>query len=159
MKRCVVPRALIAARSHGRAARVAVPASRDRLPADSTWGACANTDAAAAGWQCATYKAPLDYNYPGAGSTKIAVTRLPASDQAHRVGSVFINYGGPGGDAVASTQAIGADLFGAVNDHFDLVAFDPRGVGESSPAIDCKVNQETEGHLLGSRSPRRRTST
>src|SRR6185436_5513384 len=96
-------------------------------------------------WQCATYKAPLDYNHPGAGSTKIAVTRLPASDQAHRVGSVFINYGGPGGVAVARTQAIGSDLLGAVNDRFDLVAFDPRGVGESSPSIDCKVNQETQG--------------
>ena len=78
-------------------------------------------------------------------STKIAVTRLPAQDQAHRIGALFINYGGPGGDAVARTQAIGADLFGAVNDRFDLVAFDPRGVGQSSPSIDCKVNQETEG--------------
>ena len=37
------------------------------------------------------------------------------------------------------------DLFGAVNDHFDLVAFDPRGVGRELAAIDCKVNQETDG--------------
>jgi pimeloyl-ACP methyl ester carboxylesterase len=97
------------------------------------------------GWQCATFKAPRDYGNPGAGFVKIAVTRLPAQDQAHRIGAMFINYGGPGGTAVDTTQAIGKDLFGAVNDHFDLVAFDPRGVGQSSPSIDCKANQETDG--------------
>jgi len=145
MKRCVIPRALIAAGATVVLLAMAVPALAGSPAGGLTWGACANTDAAAAGWQCATYKAPLDYNHPGAGSTKIAVTRLPASDQAHRVGSVFINYGGPGGVAVARTQAIGSDLLGVVNDRFDLVAFDPRGVGESSPSIDCKVNQETEG--------------
>jgi pimeloyl-ACP methyl ester carboxylesterase len=97
------------------------------------------------GWQCATFKAPRDYENPKAGFVKIAVTRLPAQDQAHRIGAMFINYGGPGGTAVDATQAIGKDLFGAVNDRFDLVAFDPRGVGQSSPSIDCKANQETEG--------------
>ena len=58
---------------------------------------------------------------------------------------MFINYGGPGGTAVDTTQAVGKDLFGAVNDKFDLVAFDPRGVGQSTPSIDCKANQETQG--------------
>ena len=58
---------------------------------------------------------------------------------------MFINYGGPGGTAVDTTQAVGKDLFGAVNDKFDLVAFDPRGVGQSTPSVDCKVNQETDG--------------
>jgi pimeloyl-ACP methyl ester carboxylesterase len=105
------------------------------------WVACPD----AVGWQCATFVAPKDYGNPGAGFVKIAVTRLPAQDQAHRIGAMFINYGGPGGTAVDTTQAIGADLFGAVNDRFDLVAFDPRGVGQSTPAIDCKANQETQG--------------
>jgi len=109
------------------------------------WGPCADADATAAGWECAMFKAPKDYGDPSAGFVKIAVTRLPAQDQAHRVGAMFVNYGGPGGTAVDTTQAIGTDLFGAVNDKFDLVAFDPRGVGQSSPSIDCAVNQETEG--------------
>ena len=142
------------------AAGVAVaPAMAGSPPGGLEWGPCADPDAAAAGWQCATFKAPQDYGNPGAGFVKIAVTRLPAQDQANRIGALFINYGGPGGTAVDTTQAIGADLFGAVNDHFDLVAFDPRGVGQSSPSIDCKVNQETRGHLLGAvhdaREPRR----
>ena len=109
------------------------------------WGACADADATAAGWQCATFKAPKDYGDPDAGFVKIAVTRLPAQDEENRVGALFINYGGPGGTAVDTTQAIGTELFGPVNDRFDLVAFDPRGVGQSSPSIDCAVNQETEG--------------
>jgi len=145
MKRRVFPRALIAAVAAFVLLAMAVPALAGSPPGGLTWGACADPDAAAAGWQCATFKAPKDYGDPGAGSVKIAVTRLPAQDQANRVGALFINYGGPGGDAVATTQAIGVDLFGAVNDHFDLVAFDPRGVGQSSPSIDCKVNQETDG--------------
>ena len=75
---------------------------------------------------------------------KIAVTRLPAR-KAHRTGALFINYGGPGGDAVATTQAIGADLFGAVNDHFDLVAFDPRGVGETRRRSTARSTRRPKG--------------
>ena len=146
VRRRSVPRALIAALTVIAALLAVAPAmAKTSPPAGLEWGTCADADAAAAGWQCATYKAPLDYGHPGGGFTKIAVTRLPAQDQAHRIGALFVNYGGPGGDAVATTQDIGVDLFGAVNDRFDLVAFDPRGTGESSPAIDCKVNQETQG--------------
>ena len=120
--------------------------ARASPPSGLEWGTCADPDAAAAGWQCATFKAPTRLRPSGRRLTSRSRSRgCPPQDQAHRVGALFINYGGPGGDAVATTQAIGADLFGAVNDRFDLVAFDPRGVGESTPAIDCKVNQETEG--------------
>jgi pimeloyl-ACP methyl ester carboxylesterase len=98
------------------------------------------------GWQCATFKAPKDYGNPHAGFVKIAVTRLPATDQAHRIGALFVNYGGPGGPAVDRTQATGAARWGAaITTNFDLVAFDPRGVGQSTPSIDCKANQETQG--------------
>ena len=80
-------------------------------------------------------------------------------DQAHRIGALFINYGGPGGDAVATTQAIGVDLFGAVNERFDIVAFDPRGVGESSPVDRLQGQPGDAGALLGAvhdaREPRR----
>ena len=109
-------------------------------------GACADADATAAGWQCATFKAPKDYGNPGAGFVKIAVTRLPAQDQAHRTGRCSSTTAAPAARAVDTTQAIGTDLFGPVNDHFDLVAFDPRGVGQSSPVDRLQaVNQETDG--------------
>jgi pimeloyl-ACP methyl ester carboxylesterase len=58
---------------------------------------------------------------------------------------LFVNFGGPGGDAVDTIHAIGAGLFGAVNDHFDIVGVDPRGVTETQPSVDCHANQETQG--------------
>jgi pimeloyl-ACP methyl ester carboxylesterase len=145
MKRRLFPRALGAVVAAFALLAMAAPAMAGSPAGTLDWGPCADSDATAAGWQCATFKAPKDYGNPDAGFVKIAVTRLPAQDQANRVGAMFINYGGPGGTAVDTTQAIGTDLFGAVNDKFDLVAFDPRGVGQSSPSIDCAVNQETEG--------------
>jgi pimeloyl-ACP methyl ester carboxylesterase len=76
----------------------------------------------------------------------IAVARVPAADQAHRLGSLFFNFGGPGGTAVDYLQAVGASgLWHALNQRFDIIGFDPRGVGQSTPTIDCKANQETEG--------------
>jgi pimeloyl-ACP methyl ester carboxylesterase len=145
-RRRLVPRWIVAAIAALGLLGAAAPAfAGHKPPGGLEWGVCADPDAAAAGWQCATFKAPKDYGNPGAGFVKIAVTRLPAQDQAHRIGALFINYGGPGGTAVDTTQAIGTFLFGPVNDHFDLVAFDPRGVGQSSPSIDCAVNQETDG--------------
>src|SRR3954469_11385532 len=105
------------------------------------WSDCAG----APGFECATADLPRDYGSPAGRKLSIAVTRLPARDQAHKVGSLFVNYGGPGGDGVATTQAIGADLFGALNERFDIVGFDPRGVGQSEPSIDCHANQLREG--------------
>ena len=160
VRRRLVPRALVAAV----AALGLLAASHRRWQAQprrggSQWGTCANADAAAAGWQCATFKAPKDYGNPGAGSTQDRRHAAAREDQAHRIGALFVNYGGPGGDAVATTQAIGADLFGAVNDHFDIVAFDPRGTGESYARDRLQGEPGDAGPLLGAvhdaREPRR----
>jgi pimeloyl-ACP methyl ester carboxylesterase len=105
------------------------------------WGACANVK----DWQCATVTVPKVYGDRDAGTFDLAVTRLPATDQAHKIGPLFINYGGPGGTAVDITQAIGERLFAPFRERFDLIAFDPRGTGATSQAIDCRANQETEG--------------
>ncbi len=124
---------------------LAAPAMAKTSPAGPRVGDLRRRRCRSGGLAVRDLQGPTDYGHPGGGFTKIAVTRLPAQDQAHRIGALFINYGGPGGDAVATTQDIGVELFGAVNDRFDLVAFDPRGVGRELPAIDCKVNQETQG--------------
>jgi pimeloyl-ACP methyl ester carboxylesterase len=58
---------------------------------------------------------------------------------------MFVNFGGPGGTAVDIVQAYGALLFETLNERFDIVGFDPRGVGQSENPVDCKVNQETQG--------------
>jgi pimeloyl-ACP methyl ester carboxylesterase len=97
------------------------------------------------GYQCATLNVPRDYRRPNGPKFSLAIIRLPAQDQAHRIGALFVNFGGPGGPAVDTIHAIGRDLFGAVNDRFDIVAVDPRGVGQTQPSVDCKANQETQG--------------
>ncbi|MCW2634213.1 MAG: hypothetical protein JWQ99_580, partial [Blastococcus sp.] len=111
-----------------------------------TWRPCATgEDGAAAGVRCATADLPMDYAQPGGAEVHIALARVPATDRAHRIGSLFFNFGGPGGTSVDYLQAAGAGLFAELNRRFDIVAFDPRGVGQSSPSIDCRVDQERTG--------------
>ncbi|HVX47202.1 MAG TPA: alpha/beta hydrolase [Mycobacteriales bacterium] len=105
------------------------------------WTSCAD----APGFDCATFDVPKDYSDPKAGDFHLAVTRLPARDKKHRIGSLFVNFGGPGGTGVRTLKSNGTRLFAALNHRFDIVSWDPRGVGESTPAIDCHVDQERSG--------------
>lgn len=93
------------------------------------WHACGG------GFQCGSVQVPLDYRRPGGHRIMLAVIRLPAT--GHRKGSLVINPGGPGGSGVAfvrgSALQFGADL----RQNFDMVGFDPRGVGASRPAVRC----------------------
>src|SRR3954453_9015852 len=126
------------------ASAIAVPSAEARtVPAGRPldWQPCAT----APGWQCATASVPKVYGKASSGHFDLAVTRLPAADSAHRVGAIFLNYGGPGAGAVESTQGFDTLTNSPLHDRFDIVAFDPRGTGLSSQAIDCKANQETEG--------------
>jgi pimeloyl-ACP methyl ester carboxylesterase len=110
------------------------------------WAPCGVTpDATAAHVQCATADLPMDYDQPRGTQVHIKVARVPATDRAHRIGSLFFNFGGPGGTSVDYLQAAGAGVFTTLNERFDIVGFDPRGVGQSTPSIDCHVNQERKG--------------
>jgi pimeloyl-ACP methyl ester carboxylesterase len=110
------------------------------------WSTCGTASGGTAvGVQCASAGLPLDYDQPTGEQVHIAVAKVPARDAAHRIGSLFFNFGGPGGASVAYLQATGAGIFATLNQRFDIVGFDPRGVGQSTPSIDCRVNQETQG--------------
>ncbi|HEY3187036.1 MAG TPA: alpha/beta fold hydrolase, partial [Solirubrobacteraceae bacterium] len=136
----VVLCALAWAGSPGAAAR-----TPSNVRASLDWHACADLpEDAPTTFECATVEVPRDYSRPNGRQITLALTRLPAKDAANRIGSLFFNFGGPGGDGVSSLQAISA-RYDPLNRRFDLVGFDPRGVGQSSPAIDCAVNQETDG--------------
>jgi pimeloyl-ACP methyl ester carboxylesterase len=126
---------------------VAVPAASAESAKGLSWQDCGlPPDVQPGDVQCATQKVPLDYDRPGGKTIGIALARVPARDQAHRIGSLFFNFGGPGGTQVDYLQATaGQGLFDALNERYDIVGFDPRGVGQSTPSIDCKVNQETQG--------------
>jgi pimeloyl-ACP methyl ester carboxylesterase len=95
------------------------------------WTACGG------GLECGRLTVPLDYGNPGGGTVSVAVIRLPASNPGQRVGSLLINPGGPGRSGVAAVRDGAAQAFPSqVLARFDIVGFDPRGVGESSP-IRC----------------------
>jgi pimeloyl-ACP methyl ester carboxylesterase len=96
------------------------------------------------GFQCATVKVPLDYDQPNGRLIDLAVARLPASDPAHRIGSLFINPGGPGASGVQLVLG-GARLLYApgVRARFDIVGFDPRGVAASTP-VRCFASTEEQ---------------
>ncbi len=87
------------------------------------------------GFQCGTVEVPLDYSHPGAGTITIALNRKPATDHAHRIGSVLINPGGPGASGLKFLRQEAAAMT-TLNLRLDLVGFDPRGVGQSAP-IRC----------------------
>jgi pimeloyl-ACP methyl ester carboxylesterase len=119
---------------------IGAPAASAAPPA---WGACAET--VAADVQCATVAVPLDHDEPAGSTLALHVSRLPASDPAQRLGTLFFNPGGPGAAAASYLQARGRALFPRLSARYDIVAFDPRGTGETQGAIDCEVDQETQG--------------
>src|SRR3954470_3635913 len=89
------------------------------------------------GLQCATAAVPRDYDRPNGPAIQLALIRLPASDQAHRIGSLFLNPGGPGGSGVDMVLTAPPPVLLRFSQRFDVVGFDPRGVGQSVPAIGC----------------------
>jgi pimeloyl-ACP methyl ester carboxylesterase len=88
------------------------------------------------GFQCSTLRVPVDYLRPSGDSIGIAVVRHPATDPAHRLGSLLVNPGGPGGSGIGYARAADQIVSAALLAQYDLVGFDPRGVGESAP-ISC----------------------
>lgn len=117
------------------------PARGAKAPAPLAWKPCGD----AANVTCATVSVPRDYERPQGATLSLFVAKSPATDPAHRIGSLFVNPGGPGASVADSIEALGADYLPALNARFDIIAMDPRGVGQSTPAIDCAANQESAG--------------
>jgi pimeloyl-ACP methyl ester carboxylesterase len=86
--------------------------------------------------QCGAIRVPLDYAHPHGRQIRLGFARLRASDRKHRVGSLIVNPGGPGGagSEVVAAEAAGRHLWHpALHRRFDLIGMDPRGVGLSTP--------------------------
>jgi pimeloyl-ACP methyl ester carboxylesterase len=95
------------------------------------WASCG---AGFEAFQCATAIVPLDYDRPRGRQITLALARLPASDPSRRIGSLFLNPGGPGGSGVDFVLGAGPFLYSdEVRARFDLVGFDPRGIIRSTP--------------------------
>nr|WP_232297447.1 alpha/beta hydrolase [Actinoplanes sp. SE50/110] len=82
--------------------------------------------------ECATVQLPLDYDRPQGAKTEIAVLRVKAKDQKHRIGSLFVNPGGPGGSATDFALGASDFLSDELLQKFDIVGVDPRGIGASA---------------------------
>ena len=105
------------------------------------------------GFQCATASVPLDYRYPRGATIKLAVIRHRASGRTRRLGSVFLNPGGPGGSGVGALPLVLGTLPAALVARFDWVSWDPRGVGAST-AVQCFASQPRRSAFsAGSASP------
>lgn len=101
------------------------------------------------GFQCASVEVPLDYAHPTAGTISIAVNRKPATDQAHRIGSLLTNPGGPGASGLSFIQDFAGSMTN-INRRFDLIGFDPRGIGKSTPVSCVSVPDEEKFNALDS---------
>ncbi|MEV6839929.1 alpha/beta hydrolase [Streptomyces sp. NPDC051133] len=103
-------------------------------------------------WQCATMQAPLDWSRPKGDTIGIALIRAKASGPASkRIGSLVFNFGGPGGSGVTTLPAFGDD-YAALRTRYDLVSFDPRGVGSSAP-VECESDGQLDDYFQQDATP------
>ena len=108
-----------------------------------TWQPCAGKSLQ--GLQCATARVPQNYGHPGRSKINLAVIRHRATAPADRIGTLFINPGGPGQSGRAALAQGG--LPPALSARFDLVSWDPRGVGAST-AVQCFSSPADEGRFF-----------
>ncbi|MET8831238.1 alpha/beta hydrolase [Streptomyces sp. NPDC004610] len=103
-------------------------------------------------WQCATLKAPLDWDSPQGDTLGIALIRARTSGPAdRRIGSLIFNFGGPGGSGVTTLPAFGGD-YDTLRTRYDLVSFDPRGVGRSA-GVRCENDQQLDAYFQQDATP------
>ncbi|MER6672524.1 alpha/beta fold hydrolase [Streptomyces sp. NPDC000983] len=103
-------------------------------------------------WRCATMKAPLDWDDPEGDTIDLALIRAETSgDKSRRIGSLLFNFGGPGGSGVTTLPAFGED-YAKLRTRYDLVSFDPRGVGRSAP-VECENDQQLDAYFQQDATP------
>ncbi|MFD9093099.1 alpha/beta fold hydrolase [Streptomyces collinus] len=105
------------------------------------WHRCDASRSAA--FQCATVDVPLDYGRPGARTIKLAVSRVRTAVPGKRRGVLLFNPGGPGGAGLDMPLMMKDALPEKVREQYDLIGFDPRGVGRSSP-VTCGLGTAEE---------------
>ena len=88
--------------------------------------------------QCASLQVPLDYSHPGGRKIALALSRiLPTAPPSQRQGVLLVNPGGPGGSGLSLAAFVAEGLEPQVASEYEIVGFDPRGVGASVPALHC----------------------
>ena len=114
---------------------------------DLAWSVCGDN-------KCARLTVPIDYAHPDGDTLRLSVLKVPSTSPAQRIGSLVVNPGGPGGSGVL--YAAGAGFTDKVSSAYDVVGFDPRGVGTSSP-VKCLNDRELDDFLGGDPTPDTKT--
>lgn len=104
---------------------------------DLAWSGCGSN-------QCAKLTVPIDYAHPEGATIQLSVLKVPTTNSSQRLGSLVVNPGGPGGSGVS--YAAEAQFTDQVRAAYDIVGFDPRGVGTSAP-IKCLSDRELDNFL------------
>jgi pimeloyl-ACP methyl ester carboxylesterase len=113
-----------------------------------SWHSCDDDDL----FDCGAVTVPVDYADPTGGTTSIALRRLEASVPAERIGSLFINPGGPGGSGVDFADEAPYFFGDAVRERYDVIGFDPRGMGESDP-VECLSDADLDAAYAADPTP------
>ena len=126
--------------AHGtQSARAAQPAG-SIIPAHSTlhWHSCSGELAQEGVPDCTMLSVPLNYADPGGRHISLALDMVPATaPQSQQQGVLLVNPGGPGGDGLPIAAEVAQGISPSVAADYDIVGFDPRGVGSSVPALSC----------------------
>ena len=89
--------------------------------------------------RCASLKVPLDYRHPTGRKITLALSEVPATaPAASQQGDLLVNPGGPGGSGLALAAIVAQGLNRTVASEYNIIGFDPRGVGASVPALHCE---------------------
>src|SRR5262249_55626656 len=119
------------------ATMLAAPVAAQAHPAID-WQPCANR----LGLQCATLAVPLDYANPAGETISLAISRLPSTNPAKRKGVLLVNPGGQGDSQLGlPLELTTRGLPQSVLDRYDLIGFDPRGIGDST-RVTCALPAE-----------------
>lgn len=126
------------------------PSPKEQSPAGTATGSTATGEAVPAelaeyygqtllwedcggGFECTTATAPLSWDDPAQGKIELALKRLPASGE--KIGSLLTNPGGPGGSGIEYITSAAGSIGATVKEAYDVIGFDPRGVGASTPVV------------------------
>lgn len=121
-------------------------AAESRVGQPVQWGQCRFSGDAQVqlprSTQCGKIEVPVDYAKPQDGTAELAMIKFPATGQ--KIGSLVINPGGPGESGVEAAVGLVDILPPEIRQRFDLIGFDPRGVGSSTPALWCNSDKDND---------------
>lgn len=115
------------------------PALQEFYDQDIEWQRCDDRE-------CARIEVPLVYDDPGGERIEIALLKHAAADEDARLGSMVVNPGGPGVPGTSYADNAGFSFGKALRERFDIVGFDPRGTGDSSP-VDCLTDEQLDEYI------------